>query len=704
MRSTNVSSGEVREQRRPTHSASSASAEANSAPKTSSPRNDQTSVRSRAAPWPRPVSTARVRPSHGHAAQTRRAARTSPDSTNPGSVRPRVTPHTHSAAPASRQSTTIQSASRTTVVAGQQHAQRRAGERERVAAVPAGGRARPRRRRAAPGRCRARGRGTAARARRARRRPPRRAGRPSRAGHARGRARSRRRGRRAAIGRTARRCGAGRPAGRAGRRRRWARRLLRVGGAGRSGGSQGEVDAHPGRRRRRAPGRRSGCVPPCRSVTHRAIASPRPVPPPPSVALRVPNGSKTRSRSAAATPGPCVVHLEPEPVARPPARSPARCRRAGLCRDGVVEQVGHQLPQPGGVGAHHEVGGVDADVVLHGAARAPAPRRPRRRAAARPATGSGVQRRLAGVDPGEVEQVLDEAGSSAPPGRGRPRASRGRGCRRRRRGSRARRRAPASGVRSSWLTLATSSRRCRSTAARSRAIVLNARASSPTSSLGGLGDADGVVAGRHPACRLGHLPQRGGHADGEQLGDRQGEQDRHRDAQPDRDAAGVGRAVATTAATVTLAATSRPSLTLSEVTRASGWRGHVRGLRPRARSRRRARSGSGRRPPWRAGPSRGCRRVRVPDAPGQPQTSAISRSRVTTAPGDAARQTQQVELGRRQPHLLVRHATPDGPRRRRAGRRARAAARPTSSAARSTRRSSAPTRATSSRIRNGLVR
>ena len=41
----------------------------------------------------------------------------------------------------------------------------------------------------------------------------------------------------------------------------------------------------------------------------------------------------------------------------------------------------------------------------------------------------------------------------------------------------------ASGVRSSWLTLATSSRRCRSTAARSSAIRLKARASSPTSSL-----------------------------------------------------------------------------------------------------------------------------------------------------------------------------------------------------------------------------
>ncbi len=43
-------------------------------------------------------------------------------------------------------------------------------------------------------------------------------------------------------------------------------------------------------------------------------------------------------------------------------------------------------------------------------------------------------------------------------------------------------RSPVMGVRSSWLTLATSSRRCRSTSPRSAAIALNALASSPTSS------------------------------------------------------------------------------------------------------------------------------------------------------------------------------------------------------------------------------
>ena len=44
-------------------------------------------------------------------------------------------------------------------------------------------------------------------------------------------------------------------------------------------------------------------------------------------------------------------------------------------------------------------------------------------------------------------------------------------------------RSAETGVRSSWVTLATSSRRWRSTAARSSAIRLNAVASSPTSSV-----------------------------------------------------------------------------------------------------------------------------------------------------------------------------------------------------------------------------
>ena len=52
--------------------------------------------------------------------------------------------------------------------------------------------------------------------------------------------------------------------------------------------------------------------------------------------------------------------------------------------------------------------------------------------------------------------------------------------------------------------------------------------------------------------------------------------------------------------------------------------------------------------------------VRVPDAPGQPHTSASSRSRVSTTPGLAARQQQEVELGRRQVHLVVAGPHPAG--------------------------------------------
>ncbi len=206
-------------------------------------------------------------------------------------------------------------------------------------------------------------------------------------------------------------------------------------GAGRTGGAAGRST------RTRAPelpgsGSTNAMLPPCRSVTQRAMASPRPVPPPPSVALRVPNGSNARSLSSGCDARSLVGDLDPVPVVDAGHGHPYRPAGRAVSRR-VVEQVGHQLPQPSRVGADDQVGRVDADVVLHG-----------------PAGDLGLldglgeqlghghrlrrQRRLAGVDAGQVEQVGDQASRAARPGRARAGARPGPRARSRRRGSRGR--------------------------------------------------------------------------------------------------------------------------------------------------------------------------------------------------------------------------------------------------------------------------
>ena len=92
------------------------------------------------------------------------------------------------------------------------------------------------------------------------------------------------------------------------------------------------------------------------------------------------------------------------------ARDPDRAA-VGAVPDGVVEQVDDQLPEPGPVGPHGEpVGDVD------GEADGPAGRHQ---------LGDGLveqlghvdlgepQRRDAGVDPGELEEVADQVGEAA---------------------------------------------------------------------------------------------------------------------------------------------------------------------------------------------------------------------------------------------------------------------------------------------------
>ena len=217
-------------------------------------------------------------------------------------------------------------------------------------------------------------------------------------------------------------------------------------------------------------------VPPWRSVTQRAMARPRPVPPPPSASASVPNRSKTRSRSEAGTPGPSSVTSSASrwPC---PGRRPGRPHRRDCA--GTRCRAGWRPQEPRRIGRGRQRGRRGADVVPH-------------LATGHPRLGHGA---LQQRQDGHLRWTLEPR--RRPPGRGR--AGRRRGWRAARPG-----RAPsagprgpaatpstrfsstahkaATGVRSSWLTFATSSRRRRSTAASSSAIRLKARASSPTSS------------------------------------------------------------------------------------------------------------------------------------------------------------------------------------------------------------------------------
>ncbi len=103
--------------------------------------------------------------------------------------------------------------------------------------------------------------------------------------------------------------------------------------------------------------------------------------------------------------GTLVGHLEHEVVALPGGRH--RDGPAGRAvPGGVVEHVGDELAQAGGVGVHDETGGPGPDVVAHLAAG------PRlgdgRGEQGRDRDGLGGVGRAPGVDLGEVEQVVDE--------------------------------------------------------------------------------------------------------------------------------------------------------------------------------------------------------------------------------------------------------------------------------------------------------
>ena len=242
----------------------------------------------------------------------------------------------------------------------------------------------------------------------------------------------------------------------------------------------GQVDPHPGAgvrwfrvddvdRRRRAGRSPSGRSPGPGRCRHR-----------PGDAASVPNRSKTRSRSATGMPGPSSATSSRQPVAVVAAVT-ADDAAGGTVPRGVVEQVRDQLVQPRRVGRARRPGGATCTSYVTS--------RP-----TRPGLGDGAlqqleHRHLGGLDSG-TSPASTRARSSRSAASAASRSA----------WSSAVRRVPgsgsatpstrfsstaqsaASGVRSSWLTLATSSRRWRSTAARSSAIRLKARASSPTSS------------------------------------------------------------------------------------------------------------------------------------------------------------------------------------------------------------------------------
>ena len=203
--------------------------------------------------------------------------------------------------------------------------------------------------------------------------------------------------------------------------------------------------------------------------------------------------------------GALVVHLQPQPVPVPRCRDHDGPAGRAVPRR-VVEQVGHELLQAGRVCPDDQVGRVDPHVVLHRAPEHPrlgdafGQQRPDR-------DGLRGQRRLAGVHAGQVEQVLHEPAHPLRLGQS---GGQGVGVARR------------DAVDEVLEHRAEPGQRCAQLVAHvgdqlpARPVdggqVARHRVEGPGELAdlvsGGVGDADGVVTGRHPARGLGHLPQR----------------------------------------------------------------------------------------------------------------------------------------------------------------------------------------------------
>ena len=199
----------------------------------------------------------------------------------------------------------------------------------------------------------------------------------------------------------------------------------------------------------------------------------------PGDAASVPNRSKTRSRSATGMPGPSSPTSSRQPVAV--SRAVTRTTPpAGLCREALSSRFATSWCSRAGSARARRPGGATCTsyVTSRRLARASA-------TACCSSSSTGTSVASSGRSPASTRARSSRSAASA--------ASRSAWSSAVRRvpGSRAATpstrfsstaQSAASGVRSSWLTLATSSRRRRSTSARSSAIRLNARASSPTSS------------------------------------------------------------------------------------------------------------------------------------------------------------------------------------------------------------------------------
>ena len=224
-----------------------------------------------------------------------------------------------------------------------------------------------------------------------------------------------------------------------------------------------------------------------RSVTQRAMASPSPVPPvcPPVCSPRVPKRSKTFSRFSGAMPVPwsATSSHQSGPV---PVPSTWTVPRGGLCAAALSSRFATSCRSRAGSPFTVRSGGVartsnDTD---WGPTDASATARSSR-------SDTRIDSTTSGVTPASTRERSRRSSTSRPSRSAwssaacRPAGSDGARSVWATPSTRLSRTAQsaASGVRSSWETLATRSRRWRSTVARSSAIVLNARASSPTSSL-----------------------------------------------------------------------------------------------------------------------------------------------------------------------------------------------------------------------------
>ena len=217
--------------------------------------------------------------------------------------------------------------------------------------------------------------------------------------------------------------------------------------------------------------------------------------------------------------GALVAHLEPPGVvvdAR--ARRPAPRPCGGLCRTALSTRLATSWASRAGSATTVRSAGLR--LVAHHARRRPPTRASATAAPSRSPTRTSVsaQRRGAGVDAGQVEQVADEGAEPLGSGSGRRAGRRRRAARRRRRGSRAGRAGRSSGVRSSWETVAdelaallvgggeVGRHRVERAAQRADLVGRGGR------------DALRVVARRHPSRGGRHLAQRRGHPAGQPLG------------------------------------------------------------------------------------------------------------------------------------------------------------------------------------------